>query len=82
MSDFETQVIIYLKNIREKVEKIETTLAEVGRTTVSLGKACGTAFKQCKTVIQSLGETVEESREDLSEYGGVILGSTWHSDNM
>ena len=83
MSDFEKSVMRYLKNIvnkcihlDKKIESLTRQLSEVRETTMSLGKACGQAFGQTKVVIESLAETALETREDLSEYGGVIIDSS------
>ena len=59
-----------LQDLGEKMERME-------KVTVQLGKACGSAFKQVKTVVEHLTEAVDGTRQDLSEYGGTITASTW-----
>ena len=65
-------ILQYLRNITSKIstlfERIETLEAKV----IELGQACGTAFGQCKEVVNKLAEATEETRMDLAEYGGVI----------
>ena len=65
-------ILQYLRNITSKIstlfERIETLEAKV----IELGQACGTAFGQCKDVVNKLAEATEETRCDLAEYGGVI----------
>ena len=43
-----------------------------------LGKACAEAFNQTKVVVSKLAEIQEDTRLDLSEYGGTIIDSTWN----
>lgn len=59
MSQYEKEVLIHLKAILEKID--------------NFGNSVSIAFKQIKQVMQHLGETIQETREDLSEYSGVII---------
>ena len=69
----------YLRNITSKVstlfDKMECLFDKVEfleKTVVQLGQACGMAFNQTKEVVNKLAVGMEETREDLAEYGGVI----------
>ena len=93
---FQKEVMLYLRNwaawkhgFSKKVEKIHTRLdcieikiAEVLATTFQVGRACGTAFEQTKTVINALSEEASACREDLAEYGGTIIESSWAGNTI
>jgi histidinol dehydrogenase len=66
-----------VKKLHNRLDAIEIQLAVVSKVTKKLGQACGEAFHQTKEVIKHLHEEQAQTREDLSEYGGVIQGSTW-----
>ena len=62
----------YLRNITSKVSTLFEKIEFLEKTVVQLGKACGMAFNQTKEVVNKLAVGMEETREDLAEYGGVI----------
>ena len=76
----ENEVILqYLRNITskmstlfERIDALEAKVIALGTAVMALGNACGTAFTQCKEVVNKLAEATEETRMDLAEYGGVI----------
>ena len=66
-----------MDNLHYRLVGLEIAVRNSRSKTVELGQACAEAFKQTKTVIQNLAETQEKVREDLGEYGGIIVD---HSD--
>ena len=66
-----------MESLHYRMVGLEILVRGTRSKTVELGQACAQAFKQTKTVIQHLGETQEKVREDLGEYGGIIVD---HSD--
>ena len=62
----------YLRNITSKVSTLFEKIEFLEKTVVQLGQACGMAFNQTKEVVNKLAVGMEETREDLAEYGGVI----------
>ena len=62
----------YLRNITSKVSTLFEKIEFLENTVVQLGKACGMAFNQTKEVVNKLAVGMEETREDLAEFGGVI----------
>lgn len=77
--NFEREVMTYLKNLASKfhylsnkIDQIEKNQEELRRLIVKFGQATGIAFNQTKEVVNKLAEATEETRMDLSEYGGVI----------
>ena len=62
----------YLRNITSKVSTLFDKIEFLEKTVVQLGQACGMAFNQTKEVVNKLAVGMEETREDLAEYGGVI----------
>jgi len=73
----DVMILQYLRNIAAKMSVLFDRMNQLQKRVDCLGKACSEAFGQCKEVIQKLAEGVEETRMDLSEYGGVIQESTW-----
>ena len=90
-SKFERESLLYSRNLAAKfhhlcqavdkisnrLDLIDTKLAEVTITTNKLGQACGNAFLQTKKVIQHLHEEQSHTREELSEYGGHLVEDSW-----
>ena len=66
-----------LQYICEKLLTLDTKIGNLETQTKELGQACGKAFKQVKIVVEHLTEAVDGTRQDLAEYGGVIVGSTY-----
>ena len=62
----------YLRNITSKVSTLFEKIEFLEKTVVQLGQACGMAFNQTKEVVNKLAVGMEETREDLAQYGGVI----------
>ena len=60
-------------NVSKQVDKLDEKVHE-------LGKAMGESFTQTKRVVEHLTEAVDETRQDLSTYGGTITASTWDVD--
>ena len=69
-----------LRAIRERLTAFERKLDQLAKLIQKVGKACGIAFGQVKKVVEHLTESVDETRQDLSEYGGIITKSTWDTD--
>ena len=65
-------ILQYLRNITSKVSVLIERMAILEKKVIALGQACGTAFHQTRDVVNKLAEVAEETRMDLSEYGGVI----------
>ena len=69
----ENEVILqYLRNITSKISTLFERIDALEAKVMALGTACGTAFVQCKEVVNKLAEATEETRMDLAEYGGTI----------
>ena len=76
----ESELILqYLRNITSKVSTLFEKIEFLEKTVVQLGQACGMAFSQTKEVVNKLAEATEETRMDLSEYGGTIEASSFFS---
>ena len=74
----ESELILqYLRNITSKVSTLFDKIAFLEKTVVQLGQACGMAFNQTKEVVNKLAEATEETRMDLSEYGGTIEAASF-----
>ena len=80
VTTFEDKVLHKLTEVNNRLAAFECQLAKLERMTHSLGIACSHAFSQVKVVIEHLTEAVDDTRQDLSEYGGVITKSTWDTD--
>ena len=66
-----------LRGINNRLDMFEIKMAELLETTKKVGHSCGLAFKQVKLIVQELSEVTEQTRQDLSEYGGTMCDSTW-----
>jgi len=62
----------YLRNITSKVSVLIERMAELEKKVFALGQACGSAFHQVRDATVKLAQVAEETRMDLSEYGGTI----------
>ena len=69
-----------MEDLKKRLTAIERKMEELAALVFQFGKATGTAFSQVKSVIEHLTKAVDETRQDLSEYGGVITASTWDTD--
>ena len=74
---FEEDVLLYLRNIIAKLRVLSERVDKMESRALSLGGACSAAFLQVKDVVNKLYEEQTATREDLSEYGGVIQQSTF-----
>ena len=72
-------ILQYLRNITSKLSTLFEKIEFLEKTVVQLGQACGMAFSQTKEVVNKLAEATEETRMDLSEYGGTIEASSFFS---
>ena len=84
MPDKGTQagLIPELRLLHERMGAFETKLDKLGEMVQGIGKGCGEAFRQVKKVVEHLTEVVDETRQNLSEYGGYIARSTWDVDPL
>ena len=67
----------YLRNITAKLTVVFDRLQDIENKIELLGNACKNAFDQTKIVVTKLAEIQEDTRMDLSEYGGTIEASTF-----
>jgi len=65
-------ILQYLRNITSKVSTLFEKMEFLEKTVLQLGQACGMAFNQTKEVVNKLAVGMEETREDLAEFGGII----------
>ena len=70
-------ILQYLRNITAKMSVLFDRIEALTERVNALGQACGTAFNQTKEVVQKLAEVTEETRMDLSEYGGTIEAASF-----
>ena len=95
MADEEKQseVVRILRRIEKRMGAFETKLDELGERVGKLGRtitervgqlgnSCGVAFRQVKRGVEHLTEAVDETKQDLSRYGGYITQSTWEVDPL
>ena len=66
-----------LREYDQKFKMLSDKLDTLLEKQLILGSAIREAFVQCKVVISKLSEEQRDIREDLGEYGGVIMDSTW-----
>ena len=71
-----------LRSMNERMGAFESKLDRLGKMMQAIGKGCGEAFRQVKTVVEHLTEAVAETKQDLSMYGGYIARSTWDVDPL
>ena len=78
------EMLLYLRNLAAKfnyvskqVTKINERLDKLESVILEGFKATGTAFNQTKTVCQAIVDEVNETRQNLAEYGGVIEGDSF-----
>jgi len=72
-----TEVMKYLRNIVTKLHVVFRKLDKIEKMMNEGFRATGIAFHQTKTVVQAVVNEVGLTREELSEYGGVIQDSTY-----
>ena len=65
-------ILQYLRNITSKVSVLIERMAILEKKVISFGQAAGTAFHQVRDGVVKLALCAEQTRSDLSEYGGVI----------
>ena len=66
------------KLLVDLIKETNKRIFELGERVDKLGRACAEAFNQTKQVVSKLAEIQEDTRLDLSEYGGTIIDSTWN----
>ena len=71
------QVLTKLEKLDRRVQQTNQKIAVLEHKIISVGQACGRAFDQTKTVINSLKDATQNIGESLDEYGGVIEASTF-----
>ena len=81
---FEHEVMRYLRNLSTKlyqtnrrVLRNQESLEVLQSTMLSFGQANGTAYKQLKKVVNSLGESTKQVVDDLSDCMGNIRFVDW-----
>ena len=79
---FEDEVMLYLRNIVTKMHALFKRMDKLEQIMMAGFRATGTAFHQTKTVVQAVVNEVGQTREDLSEYGGIIQESTYFDPLM
>ena len=78
MEKRETEFILqYLRNITSKISTLFERIDALSERVEKLGRACGQAFHQTKSVVNRLAEATEETRMDLAEYGGTIEAASF-----
>ena len=76
-TEFQEEVLMLLRNIVAKLRVLTEKIEKVDSAAKSLGMACGQAFLQVKGVVNKLADEQQETRMDLSEYGGTIEAATF-----
>ena len=93
MQDLPGEILKYLKNIvqkliklNERIHKLETKQVEMekivctGFSYINKGlRAHNEAWQQTKTVMAELANIQEETRDDLSDCSGTIRECTWRT---
>jgi len=69
-----------MEELKKRLTVMEKKIDELAKMIHDVGKSCGIAFGQVKRVIEHLTTAVDDTRQDLSEYGGIITASTWDTD--
>ena len=78
MEKRETEFILqYLRNITSKISTLFERIEALSERVEKLGRACGQAFHQTKSVVNRLAEATEDTRMDLAEYGGTIEAASF-----
>jgi len=75
---FQKLVMIYLKNLTNKMIILNERIHKLEKIMMSGFRATGTAFNQTKTCVNALASLQEETMEDLAECSGVIRDATWN----
>ena len=76
----ESEVVRLLRKIEKRMGAFETKLDQLDKRVMLMGHGCGEAFRQVKKVVEHLTEAVDETKQDLSLYGGYIAKSTWDTE--
>ena len=71
------EVMKYLRNITQKLIRLDEKIVRMEQNMKSLGRCNSEAFKMCRTCIQTLAENQEEVSDQLAESAGVIQECTW-----
>ena len=75
-----SELVRILRRIEERMGAFETKLEQLQKRVEKLGNGCGEAFRQVKTVVEHLTTAVDDTRQELSLYGGYITKSTWDTE--
>ena len=75
--DLLNKVLTKIEKLDRRVQQTNQKMAVLEHKVISLGQACGRAFEQTKTVVNSLKDATENIGESLDEYGGVIEASSF-----
>jgi uncharacterized protein Yka (UPF0111/DUF47 family) len=73
----EMKVLDMLQEIGRAIVHVSKQVDKLEEKVHALGKAMGESYDQTKRVVEHLTEAVDETRQDLSTYGGTITASTW-----
>ena len=84
MSKFEKDVMLYLRNIvnkminlSEKVNSLHNRIGVLESVLMDGFRATGAAFNQTKEVCQASVNETRSVKDNLEEYGGIIEGSSY-----
>ena len=75
--DEHKEIMKYLRNITQKMIRLDQRLVDMEQNMKSLGRCNSEAFKMCKACIQTLASNQEEVHDQLMESAGVIQECTW-----
>ena len=73
----QTEIMKYLRNITQKLIRLDEKLVKMEQNMKSLGRCNSEAFEMCKTCIQTLASNQEEVSDQLAESAGTIQECTW-----
>lgn len=73
----EMKMLAMLQEIGRAIVHVSKQVDKLDEKVHALGKAMGESFNQTKRVVEHLTESIDETRQDLSTYGGTITASTW-----
>jgi len=74
----DTEILKYLKNIANKLIRLDIKFKQLEAKIMSLGKCNSEAFKMCKITITALAENQEEVYNELMESAGKIQECSWN----
>ena len=77
MSEPHPEIMKYLKNIMNKIIRLNKKIENLEQNMISLGKCNSEAFKQCKICINTLAQNQEEVFDEFQTAAGTIEKCTW-----